>query len=430
MMMKKNVGNHKKVFWAAWVCITIVFMGLNGCGREEAKTQGTEGEDGKEDVWEDEITIMHADAEDSNFLDYIDILQEKLHMKINVLAYSINADSRHAKISSLLAAGDSSVDIFAVNDEMINAYKYEGYLEPLQEDVMDAETAAVFPQDYLQQAVMVGEQIYSAPYRLDVLGFWVNEEWLAEAGFTSIETKEDFYKFITHDWGEGRYAYGGSWEKTYVYNEIGEFIHLFGGDYYDWGNEKTREAVRFFKECIDKGYTPKDQLIDQYDQMNQKFIEGKYGMVCMYSGGVTTYANAGVYSVDKIHLMPLPDLGGNNVTYIGTWQYALNKASKNKEAAKRFISYAISKEGSRLYAEMVNSIPPRTDLQEEDLNMTGYGELQSFLKSVNVQARPIPADSMDYIEAVGELFQQYILGELDLDSYCDEMQELVDYNMK
>ena len=170
-------------------------------------------------------------------------------------------------------------------------------------------------------------------------------------------------------------------------------------------------------------------MIDQHEQMNQKFIDGKYGMVCMYSGSIKTYVSAGMYGMDKIHMTLLPDLGGNNVTYIGTWQYALNKASENKEAAKRFISYAVSKEGNRLYAEMVNTIPARSDLLTEDLDITGYEELRDFLKSVDVQARPIPSNSMEYLETVGELFQKYILGELDLDCYCEKMQELVDKNI-
>ena len=166
-------------------------------------------------------------------------------------------------------------------------------------------------------------------------------------------------------------------------------------------------------------------MIDQYEQMYQKFIDRKYGMVCMYSGGIKNYASAGMYGTDKIHLSPLPDLGGNNATYIGTWQYALNKASQNKEAAKRFISYAISREGNRLYAEMVNVIPARSDLLEEDLDITGYQELRDFLQSVDVQARPIPANSMEYLETVGELFQEYMMGEIDLESYCGKMQKLV-----
>ncbi len=422
--MKKDADIYRKMRCILGVCAAVVLAGLGGCGKSGGELQ--EVEIPEEDKWEDEITIMHVDAEDQNFLAYIDAVEKELKMKINVLSYPVNADSRHGKVSSLLAAGDASVDIFAVNDEMINAFKHKGYLEPLQNDVMDAETAQVFEPEYLEKTVMVGEQIYSAPYMLDVLALWINEEWLQEAGLTGIETKEDFYRFITHDWGAGRYAYGGAWEKTYLYNELGEFINLFGGNYFDWENEKTREAVKFFKECIDKGYTSKDQMIDQYDQMNQKFIDGKYGMVCMYSGGVKTYVNAGMYGEDKIHMTPLPNLGGNQVTYIGTWQYALNKASKNKEAAKRFISYAVSKEGNKLYAEMVDRIPARSDLLKEDLNVTGYKELQQFLQSVDVQVRPIPSNSMDYLKTVGELFQKYMLDELNLDSYCEQMQELVD----
>lgn len=328
--MKRRAGKYRKTYWVAGVAAALAVVGSGGCGRRESSPQPLM--DTAESMWEDEITIMHVDAGDESFRAYIEELQTRLQMKINLLPYPANADSRHAKASSLLAAGDSSVDVFAVNDEMINAFKNEGYLEPLQDDVMDEETARAFEQEYLQETTMAGGQIYSAPYVLDILALWVNEEWMREAGLTGIETEEDFYRFLAHDWGEGRYAYGGSWEKTYVYNELGELINLFGGDYFDWSNEKTRAAVRFSKECVDKGYTPKEQMIDQHEQMNQKFIDGKYGMVFMYTGGIKKYAAAGVYGKDRIHMAPLPDLGGRHVTYIGTWQYALNKASQHKEA--------------------------------------------------------------------------------------------------
>lgn len=288
--MKRRAGKYRKTYWVAGVAAALAVMGSGGCGRRESSPQLLM--DTAESMWEDEITIMHVDAGDESFRAYIEELQTRLQMKINLLPYPANADSRHAKASSLLAAGDSSVDVFAVNDEMINAFKNEGYLEPLQDDVMDEETARAFEQEYLQETTMAGGQIYSAPYVLDILALWVNEEWMREAGLTGIETEEDFYRFLAHDWGEGRYAYGGSWEKTYVYNELGELINLFGGDYFDWSNEKTRAAVRFSKECVDKGYTPKEQMIDQHEQMNQKFIDGKYGMVFMYTGGIKKYAAA------------------------------------------------------------------------------------------------------------------------------------------
>ncbi len=392
--MKRRAGKYRKTYWVAGVAAALAVMGSGGCGRRESSPQLLM--DTVESMWEDEITIMHVDAGDESFRAYIEELQTRLQMKINLLPYPANADSRHAKASSLLAAGDSSVDVFAVNDEMINAFKNEGYLEPLQDDVMDEETARAFEQEYLQETTMAGGQIYSAPYVLDILALWVNEEWMREAGLTGIETEEDFYRFLAHD----------------------------------WSNEKTRAAVRFSKECVDKGYTPKEQMIDQHEQMNQKFIDGKYGMVFMYTGGIKKYAAAGVYGKDRIHMAPLPDLGGRHVTYIGTWQYALNKASQHKEAARRFMSYAVSREGNRLYAEMTNSIPARRDLLEEELHIIGYAEIRELLRSVEMEVRPIPANSMEYIETVGELFQKYMLEELDLDSYCEQMQELVDENIK
>lgn len=420
--MRQKAGTYRKVHMLRVAVALLVFVSCCACGVYEGTRQPQEN---LETAWEGEITVMHEDAGDSKFEEFMEQVQDELHMKIHVLPYPKNAESRHAKVSSLLAAGDDSVDVFTVNDEMINAFKHEGYLEPLGEDVMAPATAAVFPQEYLHESLMADGQIYSAPYMLDVLVLWVNEEWLKEAGIADLGSKENLYRFLSYDWGDGRYAYGGAWEKTYVFNEIGEFINLFGGDYYDWENEKTRQAVQFLKECVDMGYTSKEQVIDQYEQMNQKFIDGKYGMVFMYSGSMEIYSDAQVYGEDKIHMAPLTGLG-ESVTYVGTWQYALNKASGNKEAAKKFMSYVTGRGGSRLYAECMNRMPARSDLlEEEDLDITGYKQFQDYLSTVTLQARPIPANSVEYLEKVGGLFQQYIFGEISLDNYCEQMQKLV-----
>lgn len=426
--MKRTGRKCRKVNLIKILIFVITLLFCAGC------TAGSRGKVTEaeilESTWEDEITIMHVDAGDAKFEDFIEQAEKNLHMKINVLEYPSNADARHAKISSLLAAGDISVDVFAVNDEMINSFKYEGYLEPLEGDVMAPETTAVFPQEYLYGTVMENGHIYSAPYVLDILTLWINEEWVKEAGITDVSSREDFYHFLSYDWGEGRYAYGGAWEEKYVFNELGEFINIYGGDYNDWKNEKNRQSVQFLKECIDLGYTSKEQMIDQYEQMIQKFIDGKYGMVFAYSNSVDLFYDADVYGEDKIHMTALPDLG-ENVTYMSTWQYALNKASVRKEAAKRFMSYAVSKEGSRVYAECMNRIPARSDLfREKDLNILGYEQFQDYLKKVELKARPIPSDSIIYLEKVGRLFQQYVIGELEIDVYCSKMQNLVEQYVK
>lgn len=424
--MGAGSGGKQILFVAAM--FLMLGLGMSGCSGGSG--QESAGDPEKEDFNQrEEITIMHVDAGKEEFRQFITLAEERLNLRIRVLEYPINADSRHAKVSSLLAAGDSAVDVFSINDEMVSEFKHAGYLEPLQHDVMDQETAKAFPQDYLQQMVMLDGQIYSAPYMMDIMVLWVNDSYLREAGISDVTSREDFLKFLSYDWGEGRYAYGGAWEKTYVYNEIGEFINLFGGDYYDWNHEKTREAVKFLRNCVIKGYTPKNQLIDQYEQMNQKFIDGKYGMVFLYSGSMNTYVDAGIYGPEKIHLIPLPQLG-ENTTYIATWQYALNKASKNKEAAKRFISYAVSREGGKSYAEKLHRMPAREDLiWEEKLHVPGFDEMKEYLNNVKLIARPMPEHSMAYVSSLGELFQTYIAGEMGLEEFCDAAGALVSQNL-
>lgn len=68
--------------------------------------------------------------------------------------------------------------------------------------------------------------------------------------------------FLNFEWKDGLYPYGGAWEKTYVNNEIGAFISLFGGDYYNWENSRTKEAAGFLYQIAAKGQTSREQLLE------------------------------------------------------------------------------------------------------------------------------------------------------------------------
>ena len=47
------------------------------------------------------------------------------------------------------------------------------------------------------------------------------------------------------------------------------------------------------------------QFVDQYEQMEEKFIRGKYGCVFMYTSALGTFLDADVYGKNKIHMAPL-----------------------------------------------------------------------------------------------------------------------------
>src|SRR5699024_2033463 len=110
------------------------------------------------------------------------------------------------------------------------------------------------------------------------------------------------------------------------------------------------------------------QITDQYEQVEQKFLEGIYASIFVYSGTMDMFVRAGAYRADFIQLAPLPECK-ENATNIAAWQYVLNKSSANKEAAIRFLQYAASREGSIAYAEYMNQLPARLDIiREEELD--------------------------------------------------------------
>ena len=80
------------------------------------------------DLQKEKLTIMHVDAESPGFRKFIENAEKELNLEIETIACPADADVRQAKISTILEAGDSSIDIFSVNDEMISEFKYKDIL--------------------------------------------------------------------------------------------------------------------------------------------------------------------------------------------------------------------------------------------------------------------------------------------------------------
>lgn len=400
---------------------------LAGCVKPSADNGSSEAEQNEDS---NKITIMSQDTTYGDaFEEYIAKAEKATGLEIETVACPTNTDDRQAKITTILSSGDDSVDIITINDEMMSAFKNTGYLEPLQDTVMTDEIMAQFPEKYMKDMTMVGENVYSVPCFMDILAFWVDEEKMANAELESIKTKEDFEKYVEANSGDGKYGYGDAWEKTYVFNSIGTFVNLFGGDYYDWTNPKTQEAVKFMYDMMKNGETPLAQMADQYDPMMQKFFDGDYASIFMYVGAIQTFVDSGKYGPDKQHIAPMPAFE-NKTAYMSTWGYVLNSASKNKAAAQKFLEYAASEQGELDYTAMSSRLPARSDvLNSEELtamDLAGLDDIKEYVNETELLARPMAPQAMEFISEMGSLFQQYVSDEMSLEEFCEKAQNSVD----
>lgn len=377
-----------------------------------------------------DLTLYSIDTADPDFETWLAAAEEATGLNINVIAAPTDTDTRQQKITTVLSTGDKSVDIIQINDEMGTAFKNTGWLEGLNDTVMTEDILNNFATGYVADMLTSADgQIVGVPSYCGYLSMWVNQQIMDEVGITSITNQEEFEAFLAAaSEKEGRYGYGGSWEKTYVFNEIAQFVNMFGGDYYDWTNEGNKQALEFMKKMVDNGWTTLDQVADKYEQMNQKFIDGEYGIVFMWGSG-TDYAAADMYGADKIHMIKVPTFVTPSI-FTDSWSYVLNSASENKEAAIKFLQWAASPEGGEYGWTCFDRYPARADVAdtvvpEDNEIKTMYAQ---YAADLEVHGRPMLPQTMEFITEIGTLFQQYVLDEITVDEFCEAAQASVEAN--
>ena len=174
------------------IFITAVCLLITGCGDTGSlsKLPSSSFHEDKQ-----KLTIMHIDADNKRFQDFIEETEKKLDMEFNVEKY---------------------IDLISVNDEMISEFKHKGYLEPLEKNVMTEEVRDSFPQKYLESICEENGHIYSVPFQMDIMMFWVNQELLKQAGLDEIKNTGDFDILQKSLKNPAQYAYGDAWENTHV----------------------------------------------------------------------------------------------------------------------------------------------------------------------------------------------------------------------
>lgn len=372
-----------------------------------------------------DITLMTNDTTSAWWPEMEALIEESTGVQIEAITSPSNPDDRVSKFTTILASGDSSVDLLHINDEMITQYMAADFLAPLEEDVMTEEVASHFNQEFMADRYMLDGHIYGVPTYNGALTMWVNQDMLDAAGVPVPTNQEEFVNALKamSDPDNGVYGYGGAWEATYSHNEIGVFINLFGGDCFDWTNEKSREGLQFMYDMANTWkVTSLAQLSEQYEPMNQKFFDKKYGIVMQWCGWMESLAKeAGLYSADQVHQMPMPTFETSSA-FMDAWYFVLNKGSENYEEAKKVLAFMTSPEYELAHLRLASQPPARVDVLETALSDPDYADFHELLTNLKqyhensiMRGRPMVPATMEYITVTGTLFQQYILGEITLD---------------
>ncbi len=106
----------------------------------------------------------------------------------------------------------------------------------------------------------------------------------------------------------------------------------------------------------------------------------------------------------------------------------LNAASEHKEAAQKFLSYMASEGGMKASYECFDRYPARADVAETVVPDTDAAKAMytEYAENCNVTGRPMLPQTMEFISAMGTIFQQYVSDQITIDDFLSQAQSYVE----
>lgn len=246
-------------------------------------------------------------------------------------------------------AGDV-VDAFGNNFAML--YDLGGII-PLDKYVQKWPDKANFSPELLKAKTYDGH-LLAIPFNLNSTGLYIRKDWLKKLGLAPPRTWDEYYKVtyaFTYDDpdGNGRNdTYGLNFRPPaarvvlpWVFQQGGDFIARDGKRWIaPFDTEAHVKAVEFLKKLWDAKVIRPDSLTDSKDDFYAAFMSGQSGS-CFYPD----------YTLERFKkalgdkLMTLePLVGKQRATLVQTNDVVINAASKNQDAAWRYIQWFVSKD--------------------------------------------------------------------------------------
>lgn len=272
--------------------------------------------------------------------------------------------------------GGTAPDLFYTRSFTITRELYnEGFLESLEdlpgikENFTDASLSPWATDDGVP---------YSVPFMAVSHGIYYNVDLFNELGIKNPETWEELISDAKtiKDAGKIPFANGSKdeWDMAEIVfmNLAPNFIGGREGRLeYESGKRPFNDEniVAAFQACKDLApYLPKGQEAVSYYDAQQLFLQGQAAMFFGGSWDISTFENENPGF--KWNIFATPSKSGQDTKYICFHMDAgvgLNKASKNKEAARKFLSWLTTKEAATVLG---NEIPGFFPIIKESITLT------------------------------------------------------------
>lgn len=300
------------------------------------------------------------------------------------------------KLATGFAAGNAP-DVFLINYRSFGQYAARGALQPVQGYLDGSETldAADFYDVALDAFRFDGAELTCMPQNVSSLVVYYNVDLFAAAGVplpTAGWTWDDFLaaaKALTQDTnGDGvTDTYGLVMEQSLY--RFTPFVWANGGELVDdlvhpttltLDSPEAIEALTWLKGLGAHGAGVVPSEIDaQAEDDEARFMRGGAGMFLQSRRAVPTLREIDGFTWD---VAPLP-VQKEASTVLHSDAFCIAATAENKEAAWKFIEYAMGDDGQTMLAETGRTVPSRVSISTSDAFLRPMGEVAPLLPASN-----------------------------------------------
>ena len=337
---------------------------------------------------------------------------EHLHPGIVVRDETLPAgsDEQHQFYAISLQAKSPAFDVLAVDVIWVAEFAHAGWLRELTPLLPPQERAAFFPGPI--EAVTYRGQVYALPWFVDAGLLYYRKDLLEKYALPVPRTWDELVRtaqaVMAHEPGIAGFVWQGKQYEGLVCNAL-EYIWSNGGEVLGEGRvvldtRRNRQALGFMADLVYRyGVTPASGTTSTEEPSRHVFGQGRALFLRNWPYAWRLFQDPQSRVHGKVGVTMLPHFEGSAAAAtLGGWQLAVNRHSRNPEAAGELVRFLSSAPAQKRLALACGFQPARVVLYR-DLELLAAQPFLATLEQVLVAARPRPVTS--YYVRISQVLQ-------------------------
>jgi multiple sugar transport system substrate-binding protein len=376
--------------------VTAAALAASACGRDTEDAGPREGDAVAGGKAAGELTVWAMGTEGEKLSTLADaFMAENPDAKVTVTP--VPWDGAHNKLAAAIA-GQETPDVTMLGTTWVGEFAKTGALDVVPPDFVDRED--FFPGAW--ETGVVDGTSYSVPWYVETRLLYVNKAVAEKAGITEPPATWDDLKQAVRD----MQAKGGATWGTYLqpgqtgaWQTVMPFVWQNGGDIHD-GSQFTLdspqvvEALEYYRSFYDDGLSTRDRLRE--GETEPKLLSGEIASFVSGPWHIGLLDELG--GEGKYELWPMPAGSGDFTSFIGGSNMSVFKASENRDAAWKFVSYLMEPDVQVKWYQTVSDLPS-VQAAWDDPALAGDPQLTAFGDQLGKAKAPPPIPTWEQIAA-------------------------------